>query len=779
MPKRGKSMFRWLLILVAALVVAGDMRANTWTKLADGQIGPRTWPGFVWSPERKTFLLISGIVSHEHKESRPYDIMSLDLDGKQWRNELPAAARERGSATGPVADPGFKSPYFELIDKGGLSRIQPQQAMIGHQIVVTPWDSKVYALVCGRTLRFDPIKGEWKDLQPAISPAPASNSYKSTLNWAALCADPVNQELVLFGGCGLTNDGAGPGTWVYSPARNAWRNLQLKSQPSNRALSPMAFDPTTKKIVLFGGDELDTVQGDTWVYDCTTRTWEERRPEVAPSPRFGHALLHLPRSGKVALVGGKGYTSSLSYQAMLYRVLPFEVWLYDVDKNAWSLVQHLDKDGPPQIANQFLAAAVNEDDTVVLIAPQTSAKNPATTWTARLEVNAIDEAGTVKWGVKAGTVERRTGPYDPAWYALDVPPPDEKATALTLEKLTPNQWTPLMCPKWPQNRMGGGWSTAALDTDRDQILHIGGGHSSYFGNDVAIYDIKTGRWSISCRPQFALHYNYDLSGPGPWAYNNAPWGNHNYHAYAYDPTIQRLVCTRGPAYSVVYDPATKSWPAAERIDTPYPAIKYTTYLCPTPRGLIAWAHTGEGGGRTGIYLLEKGQRWTRLTLTGAALPTSVTDGATIVYDGKRDQILMTTTPEKPSREPVGQVWSCNLKTGVVTKLDPEGRAAFTVTRFAREAVYLPRSDMVLLGYPLEGRTPFYDVAANRWLLADIAGAEFYARKSTDGMHASVDLGLVYDARRDLIWAVLCKLHGTGDLQALRIDPAALKLQPLK
>lgn len=751
---------------------------NSWDKLVVGQIGPRTWPALSWSADRKSFLLVSGLVSHEHKGDKPYDVMSLDLQGKKWLNELPPGAMKRGNAEGAVADPGFKSPYFELMDKDGVARIHPHQAMIGDQFALAPWDGQIYALVCGRTLRFDPAKREWKDLQPEMSPTQPTRSYKETWNWGALVVDPVNKEIVLVGGCGLANDGAGPGTWVYSTEKNSWRDLGLKTQPSNRALSPMAYDPGAKKIVLFGGDSLDTVRADTWVYDCATRTWEERRPPVSPSPRFGHALLYLPKSGKVALIGGKAYTSPLSYAAMLYRVLPFEIWLYDVEKNSWNLLQHLEKDAPLQAPNQHLAAAVNDQDDVLLIAPQTAANNPAATWFAHLDTSKANESGTAKWGVKPGTIEQRTGPYDPAWYSEGIPHVDEHATAAILEKLIPNRWTPLICPKWPNNRMGGGWSTVTLDTDRDQILHLGGGHSSYFGNDVAIYDIKRGRWSISYRPQFALNYNYDLSGPGPWAFNNAPWGNHNYHAYAYDSTIQRLVFTRGPAYTLFYDPATKSWPVSERITTPYPAIKYTTYLCSTPNGLIAWAHTGEGVGRMGLYRLEKGKKWEPLKLMGGKLPASVTDGSTFVFDSRRDQVLMTTTPEKPSSEPAGQVWSCDLKSGTVKKLDPAGRDAIKVSRFAREAVYLPKNDLVLFGYALDGKTPFYDVVGNRWLTAEIPGYEFSVRKVQDGVHASVDLGLIYDAKRDLVWAVMCKLQNTGDLQVLRIDSKTLKLLPL-
>ena len=367
--------------------------------------------------------------------------------------------------------------------------------------------------------------------------------------------------------------------------------------------------------------------------------------------------------------------------------------------------------------------------------------------------------------MKPGTIERRTGPYDPEWYSQDVPAVDRAATAAALDALPVNRWTAIECPKWPKNRMGGGWSTVAFDPDRDQILHLGGGHSSYFGNDVAHYDIAAGRWSIAYPPQFALSYNYDLSGPGPWAFNNAPWGNHNYRAYAYAPTCKRLIYLRGPNHTCVYDPERRAWPVDERIETPWPVSKYTTVVCLSPRGLTAWVQNSNPSSPA-LFLLEQGRRWTALPVNGDPLPTTVTDGSTSSYDSKRDRLLLTTTTDK---EPFGQVWTYELKTGRVTKQNPAGRNVIQGKRFAREAVYLPKQDWLLMGYRLDGAVPIYDVAHNRWSTIEIPGSEFIGRDNTG---ASVDLGLTYDARRDLIWAVMCQLK-PGALQVLRLDARTL------
>ena len=700
----GNSAARILLVLMGLfeLAFSQGVIASDWHKVAEDQIGPRQSPALFWSPERNRFVLLGGIVSHEHKGDQPYDVLSLDLAKPQWHNELPPGAEQRGGQTGPVKNPGFKSPYFDFMDRDGITRTHPHHALLGNQFAYAPWDGQVYALICGRTLRYDPVARTWQDLQPAEGPAPLSKSYKESLNWGALCADPINQEIVLFGGCGLPVEGAGPGTWVYSQKKNAWRNLKLKVQPPARALSPMVFDPVSKKILLFGGDGLDHLRSDTWLYDPATRTWEERTPAISPTPRFGHALLFLPKSQKLLLVGGNGYTSSTSYQAMLYRRLPLEMWTYDVGRDVWELIRRTEQDIPLPNPTRELAAAVNNEDNLLLVTTEQGRQQPAATWHCKVDASTPNQAETAQFGVKQGTVEYRTGPYDPAWYQQDVPPADATATAKVLAELPVNQWTSLTCPKWPHNRMGGGWSTVAFDSDRDQILHLGGGHSSYFGNDTAHYDIRTGRWSIACRPQFALNYNYDLSGPGPWAFNNAPWGNHNYRAYAYDPNSQRLVYLRGPAFTMLYNPAQRNWAFSEQIATPWPISKYTSVLCSTPRGLVAWVQNPTASNMA-LFLLDKDRQWTPLPVKGDTLPVTVTDGSTLTYNSQRDQLLLTTTP---SKEPLGQVWTYDLKTGQVTQRNPAGMEAVQGKRFSREAVYLPKHDLLLLGYRQHGVSRF-------------------------------------------------------------------------
>src|SRR5690349_19889761 len=62
----------------------------------------------------------------------------------------------------------------------------------------------------------------------------------------------------------------------------------FSDEPSARALSPLVYDPHTKLFVLFGGDHLDYVMNDLWVFDPKALRWEQRHPPQSPAPRANH-----------------------------------------------------------------------------------------------------------------------------------------------------------------------------------------------------------------------------------------------------------------------------------------------------------------------------------------------------------------------------------------------------------------------------------------------------------------------------------------------------------
>ena len=126
----------------------------------------------------------------------------------------------------------------------------------------------------------------------------------------SLAYDPVHDEIVLFGGGNVAEEGPGgrivgyTGTWVYSFREKDWRRLALDVQPPPRMNTRMVCDSNNQVLVLFGGDGQSHYLTDTWLYDLRTRRWRRSEAPGGPPPRAGHFTVYDPQNGWVILGGG-------------------------------------------------------------------------------------------------------------------------------------------------------------------------------------------------------------------------------------------------------------------------------------------------------------------------------------------------------------------------------------------------------------------------------------------------------------------------------------------
>ena len=402
----------------------------------------------------------------DSKKPRSYDVLSFDADSGTWRNELPEGGKEWGRESGPFNVPGWKDERWGFRDAD--NRTRPNWAVygtfsLGGMYAHDPESDAFYFHAGRETFRYYPKSREWIDLKRKTGPG---REFEGSLLWSSMCKDEDARKFVAFGGGNVQTERGDPGTWMLDP-EGAWAQVKTDSQPPPRANSRLTYDPANKLTVLFGGDQLDQLVADTWVFDSAKNIWTQRKPDVSPSPRAGHALLWLPKAKKILLLGGYTYTSTTDYVASLYKSLPFEAWTYDVGANKWELVARWEKDAPVGPANAFLAAAVDSEDTVLVLDSQNRA------WTCKFDVAKPDAAGTAKFGVRPGETVRRTGPHDPKWYTEGRPAPDPVAVAARLKELPANQWVQLPTPNAPKMNMD--WGSAVFDTANDKILRYSGG----------------------------------------------------------------------------------------------------------------------------------------------------------------------------------------------------------------------------------------------------------------------------------------------------------------
>lgn len=545
----------------------------------------------------------------------------------------------------------------------------------------------------------------------------------------------------------------------------------LALEPPQRALSRMVYDPVNRQIVLFGGDHLDRLLADTWVFDCASQRWQEKRPALGPSPRGGHALVYLPKSKKILLFGGYTYTSNTEYCAAQYAALPFEMWAYDLKANKWGLVRRVeDKKSVPYQQAFYMSftthpAEASLDDLVVAIGQRGGTQpNSNETWVCQTDPARTDAAGTVKYGVKAGSFAERKGPFIPAFYD-DAPVPDPDSAGARLKELPANTWVSIVSPRRPN--LDRCWGTAVYSPDHDVIMHWSGGHSSHCGTEVVRYHPGIDRWSLATASEQPLEMTYtNDQTPGQWSFQRRPWmTGHTYRSYAYDPVLKKMLFAGKGERTYLFDPALGDW-EPQTVSNPFGGGMFMVNLCPTPRGVVAWSFLLTDRVSTGLWRMDAGTvTWKPLPLKGK-LPPSSSDQHGQVYDSRRDRLLLFRGTERDS---AGEVTAYDFKSGTAKMLNPVGKQKAALP--AREAVYLPEADLVLVQAYLDGkRWLAYHCANNAWKGVKFAGPDVIGKQVFNN-----SIGITYDANRNLVWA----LGQHSEVWMLRLDPKTADLQPLQ
>jgi Galactose oxidase, central domain len=759
---------RTALSLLAILLpsIARAAEPNTWAKLPDAQIEGRRWDvPLAYSPELKRFVVLGGRTSQaDYKKPRSYDVLSLDPKSGKWRNELPTEGKDWGPEYGPVEAPGWKNETWGFTDAKGNTRPNwtvygtfSLGGLFGHD----DENGRLYFFAGRDTFHYLADSRQWFGARTHRGPGA---EYPDRLLWSSMSYDSDAKRFVLFGGGNVPSERGDPGTWVLFPEGNRWEHLKPTVEPPARANSRLAYDPSNKRTVLFGGDQLDRLIADTWVYDSAQNTWSQSKPKMSPSPRGGHALLWLPKAKKILLLGGYTYTSTTDYVASLYKPLPFEAWTYDVAANTWELAGRWEKDAPVGSANTFLPAAVDEDDNVLVLDSQNRA------WTCKFDVSKPDEAGTRKFGVASGAAVFRTGSHDPKWYTEGVAAPDAAAIAERLKKLPANEWVQIPTPNAPKMNMD--WGSAVFDTANDKILRFSGGHSAYSGTAPFVYDVKTDRYSLPFAPEYPLEFVYSNDQVrGEWSFKGRPWmTGHTYKTTGYEVSLKAMIFV-GHEHTFAFDAVAGEWSRLPE-SNPFRADFYTTTVCSTPQGAIVWAqHSLENRGPWVWRFNPETKGWKPLPIViDPQLPAMSPDQHGLAFDAKRNRLLFFSDLGQKK----GNVAAYDIKMFKLAWLDPAGADKALVP--CRETVYLPEADMVLIGARVKDgdgklRWLAFDCAANAWVSLALTGSDPIGKARA----FNNSMGLMYDPGRKLIWAV----GQHSEVYALRFDADKADKKPLR
>lgn len=500
----------------------------------------------------------------------------------------------------------------------------------------------------------------------------------------------------------------------------------------------MATDLAAGKIVLFGGNTLDGFLADTWLYDCKSRTWEQRYPKISPSPRAGHVLAWLPKCGKVALYGGSSQTGPL----------PPELWTYDVAKNEWSLHSH-GGDAP-----RGGVGTVNADDVLVIATRDPKKGQARVTWACRVEPGTA-HADTAKLGVAPDT--RKTG-LSPTDYDK-VTKPDTAGVAKFFKELPVNRWA--LMPRPAKGTATRDWGTCPYDTERHQIINWGGGHSTYIDTDVAHHSLRSASWSIGYPAEVPPTRGFYCMANQTF-HDRPHVPNHVWDAAAHDPVSGKsvFVCRGG---TWVYDPAVREWEYPPTT-TPFQPSELHVALASTPKGVVCWA-AGD------LFLFDaKGRAWNKLPLKGGKLENAYGDTTGSCYDSKRKCLWLSNRG--------GPMLRYDLDNGELTTVPVQGPAGV----FMREAVHVPEIDMLLTMTRTKGESGAvgnlaFDIEGKKWVGIELPCSDGQARIPAENnyWHTTGSRSIHYDPAFKL--AIF--YFTAAEVFVARLDKEALKTFAVK
>src|ERR1041385_3535515 len=104
------------------------------------------------------------------------------------------------------------------------------------------------------------------------------------------------------------------------PSSN-WIQLSPGTSPTARSYFAIAYDVTSRRVIMFGGDSGTDYLNDTWSFDGAT--WTKVETPIAPPARTNAQMAYDRRAHKIILFGGYDGAHYLG-----------DTWIWDGDRKS-------------------------------------------------------------------------------------------------------------------------------------------------------------------------------------------------------------------------------------------------------------------------------------------------------------------------------------------------------------------------------------------------------------------------------------------------------------
>lgn len=189
---------------------------------------------------------------------------------------------------------------------------------------------------------------------PALGPLVDEGNGPPRRGDMAFAFDPECRRVLMFYGDAAEPLNCNPSAsvflddgYAFDVATGRWSAIEVMgaSKPLRRARSSGAWDPASKRFIVFGGRYRAGTTGpytflnDVWAFDPATKTWEELSAQDAagaPPGRMNTQIVLDARSNRVVVFGGgKVAAGGISFEAFN------DTWAFDLANKTWrELGQH-------------------------------------------------------------------------------------------------------------------------------------------------------------------------------------------------------------------------------------------------------------------------------------------------------------------------------------------------------------------------------------------------------------------------------------------------------
>ena len=183
-----------------------DIPNNKWTMISRDDGGARRHSSFRYV-ENGNYFLLWGYLSYNvyiyggphipYEENPEYDIVVFDPKVGSWKNQFPFEKEEEWSRKLPPMylcnlyhgiTTGSYRPQLKIRD--GIMR--PDMNIVFDQVTYDSKRSRMVYFTGGRTFAYNTVNRRWSNIGQGKNPPPVLGG--------SLCYDPLNDEIVLFGG---------------------------------------------------------------------------------------------------------------------------------------------------------------------------------------------------------------------------------------------------------------------------------------------------------------------------------------------------------------------------------------------------------------------------------------------------------------------------------------------------------------------------------------------------------------------------------------------------